>query len=155
MEIFEKHLPLKKKFIRGNQAPFMKKKTERDNLQQKYAKKYFFANIQPDQNEVNYKKQHSKRVSLRKKSVQLYFQNILRVGIITNRSFWSTTKPFPTNNGHINSNEIIVKNRNKAIIKEDREFSETFSDNYVNTVQITSGKKPTHVARGNNIFGTD
>ena len=33
MEIFEKHLPLKKKFIRGNQAPFMKKKTERDNLQ--------------------------------------------------------------------------------------------------------------------------
>ena len=26
MEIFEKHVPLKKKFIRGNQAPFMKKK---------------------------------------------------------------------------------------------------------------------------------
>ena len=59
-----------------------------------------------------------------------------------------------TNKGHINSNEIISKKGNKTII-EGRELSETFNENYVNIAENTLGKKSTHDAHDNNIFGTD
>ena len=78
----------------------------------------------------------------------------MRGGITTDKNFLGTMKHFLTNKGHINSNEIIIKKGSKAIT-EGRELPETFSKHYVNIVENISGKKPTHVARDNNIFVTD
>ena len=58
-------------------------------------------------------------------------------------------KPFLTNKGHINSNEIVIKNENKTII-EGTELYKTSSEHYVNI-----GKTPTNVPGDNNIFNTD
>ena len=63
-------------------------------------------------------------------------------------------KPFLTNKNHFSSNEIIIKKGNATII-EGRESPETVNEHYVYIVKNASGKKPTHVARDNNIFHTD
>ena len=48
------------------------------------------------------------------KSIKLFFQNISRDGIITNKTFWSTMKRFLTNKGHISSDKVIIKKANKS-----------------------------------------
>ena len=50
--------------------------------------------------------------------------------------------------------KLLLKRGIKQII-DGRELSETFKKHYVNIVENTSGKKLTHVACDNNIFGTD
>ena len=57
----------------------------------------------------------------------------------TNKSSWSTMKPFLSNKDHINSNETIIKKGNKTII-EDWELSETFNQHYVNIGKYTRKK---------------
>ena len=62
--IVEKHAPLKKKFLRGNQAPFMTKEFRkaiynRSRLRNKFCK------IPSEENEKLYKKQRNKCVAIR------------------------------------------------------------------------------------------
>ena len=48
-------------------------------------------------------------------------------------------KPFLTNMGHNNRNEIIIKKGNKTVI-DGRELSETFNKHYENIVENPSAK---------------
>ena len=62
-------------------------------------------------------------------------------------------KPFLTNKGHINGEEIILKCDNETIT-ESSVLLEMFNSHYINIVEKTSGKKPSHFARDNNVSGT-
>ena len=64
-------------------------------------------------------------MSLRKKSITLYFQNNSRGGTKINKNVWGTMKPVLTNKDHINNKEIIIKKGSKTI-NEGRELSEAF-----------------------------
>ena len=94
----EKHAPLKKKIVRGKHAPFISKDLRkviytRSRLKKKYIK-------DPSEgNEKLYKRQRNKCVSIRKKSIKQYFSNITGKGIVTNREFWKTMKPFSYQQG--------------------------------------------------------
>ena len=134
IETVERHEPLKKKLTGGNQALFTNKKLRKTVYNRSRLKK-IFCKHPTRQNEVSYKKQRNKCISLRRKNIKS------RNGIITNKNFLSTIKSFLTKKDHINSNEIIVKKGNKTFI-EGRELSETFNEHYVNVVENTSGKKP-------------
>ena len=66
----EKHAPLKKKFLRGNQAPFMTKEFRkaiynRSRLRNKFCK------IPSEENEKLCKKQRNKCVAMRKKVFEI------------------------------------------------------------------------------------
>ena len=43
-----------------------------------------------------------------------YFKNISKFGAVTNKKFWCVRKPFLTNNGRINWEEIILKTDNET-----------------------------------------
>ena len=84
--LIEKLAPLKKKIVRGNQASFLNMKFRkaiytRRRLQKKYWKTPTSAN------ELWYKQQRNKCVSLRKKSMKLYLNKLAADGIVTNKSF--------------------------------------------------------------------
>ena len=92
IEIVERHLPLKKIFIKGNEAPVMSKEQRKAIYNSSWLRK-FFVNIQSEEMKSITKRNTINVCLLEKKSIQLYFQNILRDGIITNKDFWSTMKP--------------------------------------------------------------
>ena len=54
------------------------------------------------------KEQGNKCVSLRRKSITQHFSKITSKEIMTNKQFWKTMKPFLTNKGCLNNNEIIL-----------------------------------------------
>ena len=102
------------------------------------------------ENEALYKKQRNKCVSLRRKSIKKYFNDITNYGIATNKNFWNLIKPFLTNKGHLNHQDIMIFD-GKKIITNETELVEVFNNHYINIVEKSSGKKSRHVARDNNI----
>ena len=145
----EKHAPLRMKFIRGNHAPFINKELRkaiytRSRLRNKFCKSPL------KENEALYKKQRNKCVSLRRKSIKKYFNDITNYGIATNKNFWNLIKPFLTNKGHLNHQGIMIFD-GKKIITNETELVEVFNNHYINIVEKSSGIKSRHVARDNNI----
>ena len=148
-KIVEKHAPLRNKFIRGNHAPFMNKELRkaiyaRSRLRNKFCKST------SKENEALFKKQQNKCASLRRKSIKKYFNDITSYGIATNKIFWNLIKPFLTNKGRLNHQDIMIFNGNK-IIRNETELGEVFNNHHINIVEKSSGIKSRHVARDNNI----
>ena len=68
--------------------------------------------------EAFYKKQRNKCVSLRRKSIKKYFDGITKYGIATNENFWNLMKPFLTNKGHLNHQDIMIFDCKNIITKK-------------------------------------
>ena len=97
LTIVNKHALLKKKIVRGNQAPFMTKEFQkaiytRSRLKNKMNKNPTEKNI------TAYKRQRNLCVSLRRKNIKSFLNNVTKTGIITNKNFWTFMKPFLTKN---------------------------------------------------------
>ena len=141
--IVEKHAPLKKKFLRGNQAPFMTKEFRkaiynRSRLRNKFCK------IPSEENEKLYKKQRNRCVAIRKKSIRNYFNKIANRNIVTNRNFWKIIKPLLSNKGHLENVDIMLNHNNK-IICNDHELVKIFNEHYINIIEKSGGEKPTNI----------
>ena len=81
--IVNKHAPLKKKILRGNDVPFMDKELRKAIYTRSRLRNRYFKNPTKN-NETFYKKQRNKCVSLREKSITHYFSKITSRGIMTN-----------------------------------------------------------------------
>ena len=143
--IVEKHVSLKKKFLRGNQAPFMTKEFRkaiynRSRLRNKFCK------IPTEENEKLHKKQINKCVTFRKKSIRNYFDKIANGNIVTNRNFWKIIKPFLSNKGHL-ENVVIMLNHNNKIICNDHELVKVFNEHYINIIEKSGGEKSTNITK--------
>ena len=87
------HAPKAKKYLRGNNKPFMTKVLsksimERTNLRNTFLKNPIVAN------KLAYTKQRKFSVSLLRKVKREYFANLNEKNITDNRKFWQTVKPF-------------------------------------------------------------
>ena len=82
------HAPLKKKILRGNDAPFMNKELRKAIYTRSRLRNRYFKNPTKE-NETSYKKQRNKCVSLRRKSIEKleHFSKITSKGIMTNKQF--------------------------------------------------------------------
>ena len=96
--VLDKHTPIKKETVRGNEAPLITKELskaimKRSELENRYTKwlsgKYF----------LPFKKQKSICNNLNKKTKKSYFSKITPNGIMGNKQFWNTVKPFLTLKG--------------------------------------------------------
>ena len=61
-----------------------------------------------EENKAIYKKQRNKCVSLRRKAIKVYFHNVTKTGVQTNKDFWKLIKPFLTNKGFLENAEIML-----------------------------------------------
>ena len=128
-----RHLPLKKKILRGNHAPFIDKE---------FRKAIYKAN------ESLFKKQRNKCILLRKKCIKKYFSKVTESGVNTNKEFWKITKPFLTNKGFLSGNEITII-ENDEVITEESKLAEKFN-NYTNIVDWSCGVRHTKLNFVNN-----
>ena len=76
-----------------------------------------------------------------KKAKKIFFKEATKDGIMSNKKFWSTVKPFLTNKGGI-SNDFITVEKDGDLISNEKEIVELFNQNYINIVENSSGKKP-------------
>ena len=61
-----------------------------------------------------YQRQRHVCVSLRRKT-KFFLNNVTKRGIITNKKFWTFSKPFLTNKGFLKNKDIILIQGNKII----------------------------------------
>ena len=108
INIVNNHAPLKKKFIRGNQAPFMTRNLRKEIYTRSRLRNKFCKNPTKE-NEKLYKKQRNKCVALRRKCIKEYFHNISNKNTVTNKIFWNFIRPFLVNKGLSNSSEIMLR----------------------------------------------
>ena len=86
-----------------------------------------------------YEKQRNLSVSQRKKT-KSFFKNVTKQGITTNRNLWTFIKPFLTNEGFLEKNNITLIEENKVITVK-REPEKTFNKHYINIVEKSRGIK--------------
>ena len=79
------------------------------------------------ENETSCKKQQYKCVSLRKKPIKKHFSKITSTGIMTNKQFWKTMKPFLTNKGCLENNDFVLLYGEEMITNKIVECSTGFS----------------------------
>ena len=141
--IVNKHAPLKKKFVRGNNAPFMNREFQKEiHVRSRLRNKYW---VEPSaENKAAYKKQRNKCVKIRRTSIIRYMYKTSEKGIETNKSFWNFIKPFMTNKGMIASN-VITLIEGKNVITDEYEISQTFNRHYINIVEKSCGSKPNKI----------
>ena len=140
LEGIDKHAPLKKKLVRGNQAPFMNRDFQKAIYTRTRLKNKYWRDPSRE-NELAYKKQRNLCVSIRRKSTTNYLNKFTDKGLETNKSLWKFIKPFPTNKATLTDCDITIVD-GKKIISDDFELAKTFNNHYINTVQINSGFKP-------------
>ena len=90
--LLESHAPMKEKYVRRNQAPFMNKSVRkaimvRTKLLNKFRKENSFIN------ELEYKRQRNFCTTLIKKTKRNFYNNLNVNKITDNKSCWKTVKP--------------------------------------------------------------
>ena len=106
-----------KKYIRGNNSPFMnktlsKKIMKQSNLRSKYLKS------RSEEDRQSYSKQGKLYVSLLRKSKRSYYSTLNENIVIDNRNFWKTFKRMLSNK-LVNSEKITLV-QNEKIITDDK-----------------------------------
>ena len=145
--VHDKHAPIKTKFLRGNDAPFMNPELRKAMYTRPRLKRRL--NKHPSkQNEVAFKKQRNRCVTLRKKAIKNHFKRVTSNGLMSNKAFWDLVKPFLSNKGVLAGTDMV---KDDKIVTDDHDLCESFNDYYINIVENTSGKKPSSIANANSI----
>lgn len=130
-KVVDKHAPKKKKYIRGNQLPYMNKALNKAIMTRTRLKNKYFKN----QNEINrnaYKKQRNFCVSLFRKEKRKYFRNFDIKKVTDNKQFWRAIKPAFSDKCIVNSNITLIEEN--EIISKDQNVADVFNKFFSNVV---------------------
>ena len=126
------HAPLKKKYLRANNSPFMTKQLRKLIMHRSRCKNAYFKN-KTVENWENYRKLRNDCVKLTKKVKKEYFENLNVNSVNDNKTFWKNVKP---NFSEKNKNtEKIVLVENDEIIMDNKMNAEIMNDYFVNITQ--------------------
>ena len=126
--VLDKHAPVKKKYVRVNDKPFMTRALRkatmlRSRLRNKYNED------RTAENWNNFRKQRNSCVKLFRKEKRNYYNN-LDISLVTdNKKFWKTVKPFFSEKSQ--SQNKIVLTEGERIISDDFEVAETMNEFFV------------------------
>ena len=99
-----------------------------------------------EENKAIYKKQRNRCVFLRRKAIKVYFNNVTKTGVQSNKDFGKLIKPFLTNTGFLENAEIMLTEKDK-IVTEEKERVRIFNDHYINIIERSCRTKATKVAK--------
>ena len=120
IEVLNQYAPRKKKYVRGNNKPFLNKALskaimQRTKLRNKYLKDPSAAN------KFFYSKQRNWCVSLLRKEKKKYFANLNEKDITDNKKVWQTIKAFLSEK--TKSSEKITLIENENLVSDDAEVA--------------------------------
>ena len=114
-----------KKYIRGNNKPFMTKTLSKSIMERTRFRIRFLKN-QTDENRLAFTRQKNFCVSLLRKEKKQYFAKLNEKNITDNRKFWQTVKPFLSEKNK--SREKITLLKNEEIISDEVELANTLNN---------------------------
>ena len=124
IEVLDEHIPVKQKYRRKNNAPFMNSELRKAiNYKRTLWRKY--QKYRNDKNWSKYSKQRNKVTKLKFESIRLYFAERCGGGP-KSKDFWPTIRPFLTNKGCTGHESITITDNDK-IITDITEISEKFN----------------------------
>ena len=91
------------------------------------------------ENFLAFKKQKNICKNLNKKMKKNYFSKITSNGVLRNKQFWNTVKPFLTSNGFLRNEDTAFHIGDKTVT-DCNELAKEFNEYYINIIQNTSGK---------------
>ena len=152
-KLLNEHAPIKEKYVRANNAPFMTKSLTKAIMNRSRLKNKFIKN--PDSNNRSiYNKHRNFCVNLLRKEKKKYYNNLDLKLITDNTKFWKTIKPlFSDKNNICRKITLIEKNE---IISNDKEVAEVMNDFFSNAVanlDITGYQNCIHSNTDNDIIG--
>ena len=106
-EAIQRHAPIKKRYVRANQASFINKKINKEIMKRSRARNKFL-NKKSDIDRKTYNKQLNLCVSLIRSEKKNFFSNI-NTSDITDHAFWKTVKLFFTDK---------IKTKSKRLSKQ-------------------------------------
>ena len=124
----DKHAPVKKRKVRGNQEPFMNKALRKAIIRRSNLLNKFVNNI-TTKNWESYRKQRNKCVKIRSNARREYFKK-LDAPHLSNSYFWTTLKPFFFEKSGSRKKPIIIEN--DVILSDNAAVAEVFSKHFAN-----------------------
>ena len=131
--------PLKSRFIRAKQAPFINKEIQRVVMVRSKLRKKLLKSRSKIKKKA-YNKQRNKCVSLLRKTKKAFYSNLNVKDIVDNKKFWKTVKSFFSDKSNNFENISLIKNGN--LLTDDFEIEETFNKFFQNLVLSLDLKVP-------------
>ena len=123
-EVLNYHAPLKQKSVRGNHAPFMTTEPSKGIMTKPKVKNSYVKWLSRE-NFVVYEKAKNKCNSLTRKAKRKFFKEATKSGVMSNRTFWKTVKPFLINKGCM-TNDCISTEKDGDIVRDEKVLVELF-----------------------------
>ncbi len=131
-DTLNRHAPLKKKYLRANDGPFMTKALRKAMMHRKRLRNRYIKN-RTEENLKAFKTQRNLCVKLLRKTKSDYYRNLDLGDLTDNRKFWKTVKPVFSNEVQINSSVTLIEDG--KMITEDSEIAEIFSNYFANITE--------------------
>ena len=127
-----RHLPLKYRYVRANDSPFMNKELRKAVMLRSRLRNIFNKN-KTDSAKAAYKKHRNICTSLFRKAKSDYYSNLNTNSITDNKKFWKTVKPLFSEK--VISAESITIVENDTIYNNDSDVSQIFNQFFSNVVK--------------------
>ena len=143
--VVDRHCPIKKKRIRGNEQPFMDKDLskaikDRSRIRNKYNK------WKSRENYIAYQNIKKTCKFLTNRAKQNHFDNVLKNNnIMTNKDFWKLVRPALSEKNSDYESKIVLK-ENEEYISDEKQLVEIFNNHYINIVENSTGRPPTSIS---------
>ena len=131
MELLNKHAPMKIKYVRSNNAPFMNKILSKAIMNRSRLRNKFLKSPN-DINKNNYNKHRNYCVNLLRREKRKYYNNIDLKLLTENKLFWKTIKPLFSDKNNICRKITLIDDG--EIISNDVNIAETMNDFFSNAV---------------------
>ena len=133
IKLLNKHAPIKKKYKRGNQMPFITKDLSKAIMKRSKLRNNYLKN-KTNANRMLYKKQRNYCVSLLRKSKTNYYANLDEKKVSDNKLFWKVIKPSLSDKSCVKEQINLVEKG--EILKTDLETAEVLNTFFGNIVKI-------------------
>ena len=135
MNLVNTHAPLKTKYLRGNDQPFMNKKLRKEHMKRTMLKNRYHKD-KSDFNFMAFKKQRNFCVKLLRDAKKVHFESLKPSDVNDNKRFWQTVKPLFSDK--VISSENITLIENDTIVSDPAILAETFGTFFSNAVKNLS-----------------
>ena len=130
VKIFNEHAPLKKRYVRSNQAPFMNKKLSKEIMTRSRLRNKSIK-TKTDANGKAYNKQRNYFVSLFRIKKKSFFNNLDTKTIVDIKRFWQTVEPFFSDKNRVKNKIALTEDKTK-IVSDNNLVAETFNKVFAN-----------------------
>ena len=132
LTILNKHAPLKTRFVRGNEQPFMTTELRKAHMKRTRLLKNF-RNNRSAENELAYKRQRNYCTNLLRRTKTTYYGNLNPSQICDNKKFWNTVKPLLSDKCMVT--DSITLTENNKLVSEDKEVANIFNNFFSTAVK--------------------